>query len=125
MAAAGPDRLGELTAARPDRRDWIRDEVAAAIRARGHDVRTGVGMSDFTVDIAVRAAGSDRWQVAVMLDGPRWGARPTVADRDLAPDLLRTLMGWPAVVRFWLPEWVGERDALLDRVDAAVADASE
>ncbi|MFF4893465.1 DUF4011 domain-containing protein [Micromonospora chersina] len=123
MAAAGADRLGDLATDRTERRSRIRDEVAAALRDRGHEVRTSHGLSDFTVDLAVRRPGSARWQVAVMLDGPDWSARPTVADRDLAPALLRTIMGWPEVVRFWLPAWIHDRSALLDRVDDAVAKA--
>ncbi|RAO27732.1 putative ATP-dependent helicase [Micromonospora saelicesensis] len=120
MAAAGAERLGDLATDRTERRSRIREEVAAALRDRGHEVRTSHGLSDFTVDIAVRTPGSPRWQVAVMLDGPDWSARPTVADRDSAPTLLRSIMGWPEVVRFWLPAWIHDRTALLDRVDEAV-----
>ncbi|MEV1288777.1 DUF4011 domain-containing protein [Micromonospora sp. NPDC049679] len=125
MAAAGAERLGDLATNRTERRSRIRDEVAGAIRARGHEVRTAHGLSDFTVDIAVRAVGSPRWQVAVMLDSPEWGSRPTVADRDSAPILLRSIMGWPAMVRFWLPSWIRDRSAVLDQIDAAVAAANE
>lgn len=123
MAAAGADRLGDLATDRTERRSRIRDEVAGALRDRGHEVRTSHGLSDFTVDIAVRRPGSPTWQVAVMLDGPDWSARPTVADRDSAPTLLRSIMGWPEVVRFWLPAWIHDRSALLDRVDDAVTRA--
>ncbi|MEU8082368.1 DUF4011 domain-containing protein [Micromonospora sp. NPDC049101] len=123
MAAAGADRLGDLTTDRTQRRSRIREEVAAALRERGHEVRTSHGLSDFTVDIAVRRPGAPRWQVAVMLDGPDWSARPTVADRDSAPALLRSIMGWPQVVRFWLPAWIRDRSALLDRVDEALTQA--
>ncbi|MEU8298934.1 DUF4011 domain-containing protein [Micromonospora sp. NPDC048909] len=123
MAAAGADRLGDLATDRTERRSRIRDEVATALRDRGHEVRTSHGLSDFTVDLAVRRPGAPRWQVAVMLDGPDWSARPTVADRDAAPALLRTIMGWPEVVRFWLPAWIHDRSALLDRVDEAVTRA--
>ncbi|MEU4399633.1 DUF4011 domain-containing protein [Micromonospora orduensis] len=124
MAAAGVDRLGDLTASRTERRSRVRDEVAAALRQRGHEVRTSHGLSDFTVDIAVRTPGTPRWQVAVMLDGPDWSARPTVADRDSAPTLLRSIMGWSEVVRFWLPAWIHDRSALLDRVDEALTRAA-
>ncbi len=120
LAASGADRLGDLSSTRRQRRDRIREEVADAIRARGHEVIIGHGLSDFTVDIAVRVPGAPRWQVAVILDGPQWSARPTVADRDSAPPLLRGIMGWPEMIRFWLPAWIRERAAILDRVDAAV-----
>ncbi|TNH26931.1 DUF4011 domain-containing protein [Micromonospora orduensis] len=124
MAAAGVDRLGDLAAGQAERRSRIRDEVAAALRQRGNEVRTSHGLSDFTVDIAVRTPGTPRWQVAVMLDGPDWSARPTVADRDSAPALLRSIMGWSEVVRFWLPAWIHDRSALLDRVDEALTRAA-
>ncbi len=123
LAAEGASRLGDLDPTRPGTRERVRDEVATALRERGFDVRTGYGLSDFTVDVAVRAPGSDRWQVAVLLDSPRWAARPTVADRDGAPELLRTIMGWPEVVRCWLPSWLHNRAELLDRVAAAVTRA--
>ncbi|MET8044898.1 DUF4011 domain-containing protein [Micromonospora sp. NPDC005215] len=123
MAAAGAERLGDLATDRTERRSRVREEVAAALRDRGHEVRTSHGLSDFTVDLAVRRPGSPRWQVAVMLDGPDWSARPTVADRDSAPALLRSIMGWPEVVRFWLPAWIHDRSVLLDRVDEAVSRA--
>jgi hypothetical protein len=124
MAVSGIARLGDITTVRAVTRDRIRDEVAAGIRARGHEVQTNHGLSDFSVDIAVRAAGSPRWQVAVMLDGPAWSRRPTVADRDGAPTLLRTIMGWSEVVRFWLPAWIHDRSDLLDRIDATVVGAA-
>ncbi|MCG5441500.1 DUF4011 domain-containing protein [Micromonospora sp. NIE79] len=123
MAAAGAERLGDLATDRTERRSRIREEVAAALRDRGHEVRTSHGLSDFTVDIAVRRPGAPLWQVAVMLDGPDWSARPTVADRDSAPALLGSIMGWSEVVRFWLPAWIHDRSALLDRVDEAVTQA--
>jgi hypothetical protein len=121
LAAAGVDRLGDLASAKKESQNRIRDEVATALRDRGYEVLTSHGLSDFTVDIAVRAPGSERWQVAVMLDSPQWSRRPTVADRDGAPALLRTIMGWPKVVRFWLPSWIRDKKALLERVDDAVA----
>ncbi|HEX5596090.1 MAG TPA: DUF4011 domain-containing protein [Micromonosporaceae bacterium] len=123
LAAAGADPVAEPTAPRPDHPDLIRDEVADAIRARGYEVTTGYGLSDFTVDIAVRAPGSARWQVAIVLDGPQWGQRQTVADRDRVPALLHEIAGWPVVLRFWLPAWIQDRLNFLDRVEAAVKEA--
>ncbi|MGC9665903.1 DUF4011 domain-containing protein [Planosporangium sp. 12N6] len=126
LAAAAPaDRAAEATPGRRAGRDRIRDEVAEALRARGHEVVCGYGQSDFTVDVAVRVPGARQWQVAVLLDGPQWSTRPTVADREGAPALLRTRMGWPEVVRCWLPSWIRDRSVLLDNVDAALARAVE
>ena len=121
MAASGVGRLGDLSSTRRTSAGTgsaRRSPPRSA--ARGHEVVTGHGLSDFTVDIAVRVPGAPRWQVAVMLDGPQWSARPTVADRDSAPPFCCGIMGWPEMLRFWLPAWIRDRATTLDRVDAAV-----
>lgn len=124
-------------------RDEIGGHIAEALRGRGYEVEAHYGLSDFSLDLVVReAAGArgagaahvaggaseadaDRWQAAVVLDGPGWAKRPTVADRDLTPALLELLMGWGATLRVWLPEWLDDPDGVLDRVDAAIGAAKD
>lgn len=103
--------------------DRHRDDIAAELRNLGFAVQTDVGLSDFRVDISIAdAAEPDRPLVAVLLDGPNWRARRTVADRDGLPvDVLQGLMRWPSVERVWLPEWLHQRDETLARLSAAVA----
>jgi hypothetical protein len=107
--------------------DRHREDVAEALRLRGASVATDVGLSDFKVDLAV-ASGSrpDAPVLAVLLDGPGWAARRTVADRDALPlEVLAALMRWPAVQRVWLPEWLQDREGVLDRLVASLEAASE
>lgn len=103
----------------------IQQRVVDALRERRYEVRANHGLSDFVLDAVVREPGTDHWQVAVMLDGPAWAERPTAADRDLTPRLLTRLMHWGALVRVWLPDWIDHRENVLDRIDAAVAEARE
>ncbi len=98
----------------------LRKQIADALRERGMVAQTDFGLSSFKVDIAVRRPDSASWQVAVMLDGPQWLARRTVADRDGTPGLLHSMMGWSAVQRVWLPHWVNNRDEVLARIIAAL-----
>ena len=106
----------------PDRH---RDAVAAAVSARGMAVTTNVGLSDFTLDLAIgagRAPGTAAAapRVAVLLDGPEWAARRTVGDRDGLPaEVLAGLMGWPSVQRVWLPDWLRDSESVVDRLVAA------
>ncbi len=101
--------------------DRHRDEIAAALRGVGLEVRTAVGLSDFKVDLAVGPAGRPAC-VAVLLDGPTWAGRRTTSDRDGLPiTVLHDVMGWPAVLRVWLPDWL--RDPA--RVVREVAEATE
>ncbi|MGY2079251.1 DUF3320 domain-containing protein [Modestobacter sp. SYSU DS0657] len=121
LAALGTDALprGARPAGAPDRH---RDEIAAALRERGLVVRTDVGLSDFRVDLTVaRAAAPDAPVLAVLLDGPAWARRRTVGDRDGLPvEVLSGLLGWPAVERVWLPTWLVDAGAVVDRLVAAV-----
>ncbi|MBO0853142.1 MAG: DUF4011 domain-containing protein [Nocardia sp.] len=103
--------------------DPIQKDICAALRERGYEADTDYGLSDFVLDIVVREPGCSHWQVAIMLDGPRWAERPTVADRDLTPRLLETMMHWGSSLRVWLPSWIDDRAAVLERIDDAVGTA--
>lgn len=124
LAAAGFDQLAAEETHHTERTTRILAEVAGELRSRGHMVTTNLGLSEFTIDLAVCEPGAEQWQVAVLLDGPGWAARPTVADRDGAPQLLGTIMDWPDTVRVWLPAWVHNRQAILDRIERAVTQAA-
>ncbi len=101
--------------------DRHRDELAAALRARGLSVATDVGLSEFRVDLALAGpatGGAGRGRAARRRGV---GARRTVGDRDGLPvKVLGRMMGWTAVERVWLPEWLNNPDAVLDRLESAV-----
>ncbi|AFR49083.1 DUF4011 domain-containing protein [Gordonia sp. KTR9] len=105
--------------------DRVQQRICAALRERGYEVEVNFGLSDFVIDFVVREPTSPRWQVAILLDGPNWADRPTVADRDLTPQLLEPMMHWGAALRLWLPEWIDSPTSVLERVDAAVGHANE
>ena len=98
--------------------DRHREQIGDALRERGYTVRTDVGLSDFRVDLSVATSDApDSPVMAVLLDGPDWAARRTVSDRDGLPvEVLSGLMGWPAVERIWLPEWLADQTVVLDRL---------
>lgn len=102
--------------------DRHRDEIADELRMRGFAVATDVGLSEFRVDISIATADAPNQPlVAVLLDGPAWRARRTVADRDGLPlDVLQGIMRWPDVERVWLPEWLAARETVLENLERAV-----
>lgn len=108
--------------------DRHRDDVADALRARGLQVRTSMGLSDFRVDLGVGPEDGDL-VLAVMLDGAAWANRATTDDRELLPRAVLTgVAGWPAVERVWLLDWIERREKVLDRlverVERTVAELS-
>ena len=104
------------------------EDIADALRAKGLVVRTRVGLSEFKVDLTIAAPEEpDVALVAVLLDGRAWADRLTVRDRDGLPqEVLSNLLHWPQVRRVWLPDWLDNRDAVVDRlVEAVHGDAPE
>lgn len=120
LAARGTGSLG-VSARRLAVADRHRDDVAAALRARGLVVSTDVGLSDFKVDISVSLPEEpERSRVAVFLDGPGWAVRRTVGDRDGLPvEVLSRLLRWPAVERVWLPSWLDDPTATVEAIERA------
>ena len=119
MAATGPEVLPHDTRRRrlPDRH---REQVAAALRGKGIEVRTDVGLSEFALDLVLGPPQGPC--VAVLLDGPGWASRRTARDRDALPqEVLIDVLGWPRVERVWLPEWLAAHDAVVARLVAATS----
>lgn len=115
MAARGPSVL-PVQLARRSEPDRHRDDVAARLRSRGIEVRTEVGLSGFALDLVL---GDSR--VAVLLDGHAWNRRLTARDRDALPrEVLTDVLGWPAVERVWLPDWLSEPDTVLDHLEKSL-----
>jgi len=118
MAERGDDAPAMLR--RPGVRDRHQEEVVAALRDAGLKVHEHVGLSDFTVDIGVARETEGPW-VGVFLDGPGYAARKTVADREALPFGVLRSMGWSRVERIWLPDWVRDREEVIDRIRNAAS----
>lgn len=100
-------------------RDRHLEQVASSLRDAGLEVRTNVGLSDFTVDLAVRAGAGRPW-IAVLLDHRAWADRASVGDRDGLPrQVLVESMGWARVERIWMPTWVRDPKEVVDEIVAA------
>jgi SpoU rRNA methylase family enzyme len=122
MAANGPSVLPR-SAQRSTVADRHREEIASRLRERGLEVRTNVGLSEFAIDLVL--GDPDDPRVAVLLDGRPWSKRLTVRDRDALPrEVLTDVLRWPAVERVWLPTWLADPDAVVERLVAAAAAAS-
>lgn len=101
---------------RAEARDLHLEDVARGLSAAGLEVRTHIGLSDFTIDLAVRVSPEKPW-VAILLDGPAWASRTSVGDREGLPTVVLTeQMGWARVERIWLPSWVAHREDVIAKI---------
>lgn len=121
LAAQGPRTLKRsmTDTFAPDR---YRDQIANKLAERGYVIEKNVGLSDFKIDLSIALQNRpDEPLAAVLLDNEAWADRQTVGDRDGLPEqILRNVLGWPAVARVWLPAWLQDSEAVLDRISQIV-----
>lgn len=118
MARDGVESNVALIARKPSEADRHRAQISAALRAAGLHVEEDKGLSDFRVDLVVAPPDEPSTPaLVVLLDGPRWGRGARTQDRDVVPvEVLGNLMGWPDVMRIWLPDWMRDPESVVQRV---------
>ena len=121
MAKYGTDTIAAKIA-QNSVHDRHREDIAVQLRRRGFIVKTDVGLTDFRIDIVITDAKHPERTIGVLLDGPRWHKRATVNDRDVFPiKMLKQRMGWHEILRIWLPTWMKNPQAQMDRISDALA----
>jgi hypothetical protein len=119
--AGGSTNISDEISVRETRLDRHRTDIAKALREAGLLVIEEVGMSEFKVDLALADSKKPNQAVlGILLDGKRWSQRRTVTDRDALPvAMLTDRMGWSAVERIWLPNWLRDRGGEIERIKKA------
>jgi very-short-patch-repair endonuclease len=95
-------------------------EVAAALRARGYDLHTNVGVAGFFVDIAIADPEKPgRYVLGIECDGGSYRDAKSARDRDRLREQALRDKGWN-VHRVWSSEWFRRPAAELDALIAAI-----
>lgn len=103
------------------RGDAVIEALAAALRARGHEVDLNVGQSKFRCDLAVRGNGDGFYQLGILVDTDGHYANPNLLDRYLMqPSILRAF-GW-RVVWVLTKDWYHNAEDVLKRIDRMLQD---
>jgi very-short-patch-repair endonuclease len=96
------------------------EAVADALRARGWEVRTQIGVSGFRIDLGV--VHSDRagaFLAGIECDGATYHSSASARDRDrIREDVLRNL-GWQ-ILRVWSTDWFRQPRDACERIDASL-----
>jgi very-short-patch-repair endonuclease len=116
--AKNPDRSGD-TSISVQHSSHI-EEIARSIREMGYRVKTQHGLSSLRIDIAVGQPDHEDWEIAVLLDGPSWRDRGSAEQREVMPLAVLPTRGWKKVIRVWLPSWLDEKDAILEKIRNAM-----
>src|ERR1043165_3162975 len=92
--------------------DAVVEQLAAALRARGHAVDLNVGQSRFRCDLAVRGSSDGLYRLGILVDTDGHYANANILDRYLMqPSILRAF-GWQFALVL-TKDWYQNRDDVL------------
>ena len=97
------------------------EAVAEALRLKGWEVRTQIGVSGFRVDLGVvhpDAAGS--YLAGVECDGAQYHSSATARDRDKVRQAVLEGLGW-TILRVWSTDWFRDTAGVTGRVHTELA----
>lgn len=101
------------------------EAVRDALRAKGWDVQSQIGVSGFRIDLGVRHPDhAGVWLAGVECDGARYHSSATARDRDRIRQAVLEGLGW-SIVRIWSTDWFRTPAETLGRIDAALRDILE
>lgn len=96
------------------------EAVAEALRNRGWDVRTQIGVSGFRVDLGiVHPDHAGAYLAGVECDGATYHSSASARDRDRTREAVLRSLGWE-IVRIWSTDWFANAKETLTRVDTEI-----
>lgn len=96
--------------------------VAAALGARGWEVRTQIGVSGFRIDLGVvHPDKAGAYLAGVECDGATYHRSASARDRDQIREGVLRNLGWE-ILRVWSTDWFMRPDEALNRIDTALKD---
>lgn len=119
LALNGPNRIGDIGV--DVQRSQHIEQIANALRDRGLKVQTKLGLSTLRVDLAVKNAESEDWELAIMVDDSCWSERGSSFQREILPRQILPKLGWKKVLRIWMPSWLNDSGEVLAEIDAFFA----
>ena len=93
------------------------EAVAEALRTKGWEVRTQIGVSDFRVDLGiVHPDYAGRFIAGIECDGATYHSSATARDRDKARQAVLEGLGW-TILRVWSTDWFRNPLIVTERLD--------
>ena len=92
------------------------ESVLEALRDKGWEVRTQIGVSGFRIDLGVvnpRRAGA--YLAGIECDGAQYHSSATARDRDKVRQAVLEGMGWK-ILRIWSTNWFRDKNGVINRI---------
>ena len=91
--------------------------VAAALESRGYKVNTGIGSSEYRVDIGiVDPSNPERYLLGLLCDGYNYASSGSARDRDVNIPSVLSNLGW-RTMSIWSVEWWDTPEHVLERIE--------
>lgn len=98
----------------------IADQIAAALRERGHQVNTHIGRSNFKVDVALCDPESNgNYALGILLDGKNYHDTQTTRDREIVQPTVLKMLNWK-VMRVWSVDWIHHPERVIAHIEACL-----
>jgi predicted DNA-binding WGR domain protein len=108
--------LNRRALAPPTARDAVIEQIAAALRAKGHLVDLNAGQSRFRCDLAIRAADARSYAMGLLVDTDAHYENANLLDRYLTRPSILKAFGWQ-VLLVLSKDWLHEPAAVLTRIE--------
>jgi predicted DNA-binding WGR domain protein len=96
--------------------DAVIEDIATALRGRGHQVDLHVGQSRFRCDLAIRGSAEGTYELGILVDTEEHYANSNLMERYVTrPGILRGF-GW-RVALVLTKDWFHDRDGVLARIE--------
>ncbi len=113
LATLNPDAARTFEGRLPS--DPVRSAIAAALRAKGHEVHERVGSASFRCDLAVVDPAGGGYVLGALLDRGAVGADAVEERYVFRPDILRAF-GW-RVIDVPVTAWLRAREGVIERIE--------
>ena len=94
----------------------IASKIAEELNKRGYVAKTGIGRSQFKVDVAVCTKGNpDVYLLGILLDGESYRDTQTTRDREIVQPSVLAGLRWK-VMRVWSVDWYNNKERVISRI---------
>ena len=100
------------------------EAVLGALRRRGHQVESQIGVSGYRIDLAICSENGARYDLGIECDGATYHSSPTARDRDWLRQQVLEGLGW-RIHRVWSTAWIKSPETELAAIERALEQARE
>ena len=97
------------------------EQVYDALKDRGLDVDTQIGVGGYSIDLAVKKNG--RYLLGIECDGKLYHSSNSARERDFHRQKYLESRGW-RIHRIWSPNWWNDKEKELDKIVSIVQSLS-